>query len=93
MSSAATRRTFQLSDSDLSGFRRSYDLFFVDDLGTVIQLFRGELKGFLLQNNLFELAGRVDAMRMHCHLPREPFGQWLQVTKPGDIIYVCSHCP
>lgn len=88
----STWRTFQISHELFWGYRMKFDLFQIDELGTVISLIKADLKTYLLQRNLRELADEVDELQLHSHEPKAPFKEWLRCTEPDAILYLCSHC-
>jgi hypothetical protein len=92
MEASTTIRTFQISSDIFWGYRMSIDISHFDDIKSVIDYIKSDIRTFLLSRNLQCLVEKLDECKFHIHQPYDVFQDLLNYTTNSDIIYVCDHC-
>lgn len=92
MENSNTVRTFQVSSDLFWGYRMSIDISRYDNIKSIIDYVKNDIKTFLLSRNLQCLVEKLDECRFHIHEPYDVFQDLINSTSNSDVIYICDHC-
>jgi hypothetical protein len=85
-------RIFQISSDYFWGYRVHIDMLKFDDIKSILNYVKQDLKAFLLSRNLQTLAEKVEQCKFHIHAPYNTYTDLINLTTDEEIIYVCDHC-
>jgi hypothetical protein len=77
-------RTFQISDNLFWGFKSSVNIDHYTNSDDIVLEVKNRLKAFLKQNNLLELADKVDEKVLSA-----PDIKTINASKKTDTLYIC----
>lgn len=87
-----TLRTFQISSDLFWGYRMVVDLSHFDNIKSIIEYVKNDIRTFLLSRNLQCLVEKLDECKFHIHQPHDVFQDLVNYTTLNDVIYICDHC-
>lgn len=85
-------RTFQVSSELFWGYRMVLDISHFDNVKSIIEYVKSDIRTFLLSRNLQLLVEKLDECKFHIHEPYETFEKVINNSTSKDVIYICDHC-
>jgi hypothetical protein len=85
-------RTFQISSELFWGYRMVLDITHFDNIKSIIEYVKSDIRTFLLSRNLQLLVEKLDECKFHIHEPCETFEKVINNSTSYDVIYICDHC-
>jgi hypothetical protein len=74
------------------GYRMVLDISHFDNVKSIIEYVKNDIRTFLLSRNLQLLVEKLDECQLHIHEPYETFEKLIKNSTSDDVIYICDHC-
>jgi hypothetical protein len=85
-------RIFQVSSELFWGYRMLIDISKFDEIQSIINYVKCDIRTFLLSRNLISLVEKLESSRFHIHSPYDNYDDLLNRTNEKEVIFICDHC-